>query len=455
MCGFVTLKAGTPVDESWIARRGPDQRSHVTRSGFDFYHYLLHITGEVTPQPFIKGDIVCVFNGEIYNQPYTRSDGEVLIPLYEKYGVEFARHLDGEFAIALYDFSKGLVVFATDPFGTKPMFVRGLESGSYRSALPGVAVPPNTTLIRHFDGRPEQRATNYPFDFNNQHVRTYDRWLDAFSAAVRKRATPHCFIGLSSGYDSGALACELLRQGLEFATYSIPAHEERSVLDARLARTKGRLLHMSVDDYEDEGAFLRRYCEPARFSIEADMNLHCDDLFDDPGAIGSSFIFRRARASGQRVYLSGQGADEILSDYALTPAVSSLRGIFPAQLSVWKNFYGGCQRAYLVKEEHVGGSHGIETRYPFLDAQLVQEFLWLAPELKNERYKAPLFEYFARSDFPFWEGAKRGFAADMNLTPEGDARLAHLLAWKKHARTRKERPVWRDLLQRCWRSGGF
>ena len=41
---------------------------------------------------------------------------------------------------------------------------------------------------------------------------------------------------------------------------------------------------------------------------------------------------------------------------------------------------------YIAKEEYVAGAFGIETRYPFLDVQVVQEFLWLLPELKNGRF---------------------------------------------------------------------
>ena len=39
-----------------------------------------------------------------------------------------------------------------------------------------------------------------------------------------------------------------------------------------------------------------------------------------------------------------------------------------------------------MKEEIIGGSHGIEQRYPFLDKEVVQEFLWLKPELKNKYF---------------------------------------------------------------------
>ena len=36
-----------------------------------------------------------------------------------------------------------------------------------------------------------------------------------------------------------------------------------------------------------------------------------------------------------------------------------------------------------MKEEHVAGAHGIEARYPFLDAAVVQEYLWLTAAAKN------------------------------------------------------------------------
>jgi hypothetical protein len=35
---------------------------------------------------------------------------------------------------------------------------------------------------------------------------------------------------------------------------------------------------------------------------------------------------------------------------------------------------------YLAKEESTAGAHGVETRYPFLDRGVVQEFLWLSAD---------------------------------------------------------------------------
>jgi asparagine synthetase B (glutamine-hydrolysing) len=432
MCGFIAVKSGAAVHDEQVRRRGPDGEKRLTIGGLELRHYLLHVTGEPTPQPFRQGDVVCMFNGEIYNHPFQRSDGEVLIPLYEKFGPEFARHLDGEFAIALYDFGRGHAVFATDPFGTKPLFVRGVECSSYRSAVPGDLVPPNTTLVRRLDGADVGEFRNHEFDFSNQHKGTYDAWIDALGAAVRKRAKAGCFVMLSGGYDSGAVACELLRQGVEFSAYSIKADERPDVLLERQARTKSTLFELSLDDYAAHTRLLREECEQANLLDESGLEMHCEHLFQDPGAVGASFLFAHARARGQKVHLSGHGGDEILADYGHKPNLSSLHGVFPRELMPWKNFSGGCMRAYLTKEEYVAGAHGIETRYPLLDTRLVQEFLWLSPELKNRRHKAPIHEYFVRNGFPFAEGWKVGFSADRNLlNSAGDARLGALFSWRK------------------------
>ena len=71
---------------------------------------------------------------------------------------------------------------------------------------------------------------------------------------------------------------------------------------------------------------------------------------------------------------------------------------------------------YIAKEEYVAGSFGIETRYPFLDTQLVQEFLWIESDLKNKYYKSVVHEYLMRNNFPFDENNKIGFQADRNLS---------------------------------------
>jgi asparagine synthetase B (glutamine-hydrolysing) len=54
-----------------------------------------------------------------------------------------------------------------------------------------------------------------------------------------------------------------------------------------------------------------------------------------------------------------------------------------------------------MKEECVGGSLGYETRYPFLDRKVVQAYLNLKPELKNQNYKSPLTYLLQKFNYPF------------------------------------------------------
>ena len=72
---------------------------------------------------------------------------------------------------------------------------------------------------------------------------------------------------------------------------------------------------------------------------------------------------------------------------------------------------------FAYKDESVGGSYGIEVRYPFLDRSLVQEFLKIDNRLKNKNYKSPIHHYLKKNNYPFLEGPahKVGFRATSNL----------------------------------------
>ena len=62
----------------------------------------------------------------------------------------------------------------------------------------------------------------------------------------------------------------------------------------------------------------------------------------------------------------------------------------------------------IKRDEYIGGYYGIETRYPFLDKDVVQEFLWLSHDLKNKNYKAPLKKYLEILKYPFDLNKKKG-----------------------------------------------
>lgn len=399
MCGFLVYK--NSGNNFFIQKRGGDLTNKIKFQGYTFIHNLLSITGEFSPQPYIDGNIVCLYNGEIYNHQFKKSDGENLIPLYKQYGPDFPKYLDGEWAIALYDFDKKIAIFSTDLFATKPLFRNGLECASYQSGVGGYKILANTIEVISFDGRRETKNV-YEFDLN-QHKDSYLGWIHAFKRAVKKRAAPGCFIGLSSGYDSGAIACELLKQGVDFKAYLIQGHEDVDIIRQRASLIPNHQILDNSVDFKSEQTWLNTQIEP--FIYHTGQTLQSDSA-----SRGLSYICRLAHSEGRKVYLSGQGGDEIIGDYALKPHQSAFRGVFPGHLTLWPNFYGGYQASYLGKEEYVAGSHSIETRYPFLDREVVQEFLWLTPDLKNRHYKSPIHEYLVQNHFPNYYGKKIGLS---------------------------------------------
>ncbi len=439
MCGLIVTNRKVSETEVVKAnffnqRRGPDMTTIVEEYNFTFIHNLLSITGAFTKQPFVdsKNGIVALFNGEIYNYrdfgPFV-SDGESLISLYKKYGWDFVRKLDGEFALVVFDFKKNELLISSDVFATKPLWFaidkKSIGIASYKSSLECLGfknlekVPPNTMRVYRLSDLSlilEQSIFEFSLEQNKG---TLDDFFAAFESAVEKRTRDlreKVFIGLSSGHDSGALALAMTRLGVYFEAYSINGEENPEILRARhtLLRYPPHQVHLSYAAFLKARRYIKKYAEPHRLEINPKHKLR--DIRDDSGAIGLSHICSLARSDGAKIYLSGQGADEIISDYGmcgkkLAPH-STFAGIFPEDLVghfPWYNFYGGAQKDYLAKEEHVSGAYGIEGRYPFLDKFFVQEFLSLTPELKNKSYKYPLAEYMRKYNYPFDPTFKKGF----------------------------------------------
>jgi asparagine synthetase B (glutamine-hydrolysing) len=380
-------------------------------------------------QPLIKDDVVTVFNGEIYNYKSFgnyNSDGECIIDLYNQYGDNFVSRLDGEFAICLIDFKNQKLIIANDVFACKPLWYefKGKEFcvGSYNSQLTGLGfaqgkkLKANTTEVYNLKTLSlTNRLENVKFDIR-QHKTSFDDWLLAFSNSIKKRTAntnKGMFVGMSSGYDSGAIACELEKQNIDFKAYSITNNENNEILDARLKLISNKEpFSMTPIEFEKWKQELRNNCEDFYYQ---------DQFFDynikkDQASMGLASICSRANKEGRRIYFSGQGADEIISDYGFSGKKiykhSSFGGLFPQNLQgffPWHSFWDGTQIQYLNKEEYVAGHFGIETRYPFLDKDLVQEFLWLSADLKNSKYKSCLDEYLKINNFPYQPSEKRGF----------------------------------------------
>ncbi|MBL1073818.1 asparagine synthase (glutamine-hydrolyzing) [Nocardia sp. 2] len=306
--------------------------------------------------------VVC--NGEIYNHRELRraltarghrmrsgSDAEVIPHLYEEYGDGFVEHLDGDFAIALWDRRKQALVLTRDRVGVKPLFYHRRGSrvvfaseikGIMASGLCDIAVDPQGsadclfyghTIAPHTfwrDIRDLEPGTVATLDASGMRSRRYftiferpdpDRPLltgraaveafgERFTAAVAKRIPDEVRggVALSGGLDSSAIAAVAARRcGAPLSTASVALvgeiHDETS-----MSRLVARSLGVGNFEAEMTGA---RACELLPTSM-----WH----FESPfwyGGVATPFLdlTRRAREQGLTVAMSGDGSDELLAGY--------------------------------------------------------------------------------------------------------------------------------------------
>jgi asparagine synthetase B (glutamine-hydrolysing) len=448
MCGFIAFhsKDGSIIDSieknsshlmRLIEKRGPDKTNTLRKSDLFVSHALLAINDYV-PQPLENDRFTIFMNGEIYNKEASsyRNDTEWLLDFFTSGGNP--QDLDGEFIICLIDNYKSELTIISDPFATKPCFLVATDTfvgiSSYVEPLvevlgekiPVLEFPPNTILkVDLKEYRQISANENVQWDFTNPRKSDFDAWCDSFSRSIQKRTNTdkEIFLGLSSGYDSGLIVSELLEQGKRFSSYSIVGAENESVLFDRMQlvndsnNSNAFLVKYNKERYDKHLDFIRK--NSSNYPYRSVQGSFIKWMLDDKAAVGLSMICEDARETNAKIYLSGQGADEIFSDYATKgPHHGTIRGNFTNVRSKWVNFDMGFQRNFLSKEERIPGAWGIEARYPFLDKEVVQEFLWLSDELKNSEYKQCLAYTLRKHGFPFEAKQKRGFNPLKSITAD-------------------------------------
>ena len=438
MCGlyFSTSNDAGKVDRKFLIR-GPDFYNEEVNDNLSMSHSLLSLTGEFTPQPITVDKIKLIFNGQIYNYDKKRflSDSYYIVEKYLLHKLDFWKKLDGEYAIVIYDENKGLVIFLTDIFGTKPMYYsienNKISVSSLKSSLELnghkkiIKCSPNTIYQYDLQTKKLSKIENY-FKFNlDQYKSSFDDWNDKFHESISKRFNKlehEIILPLSSGHDSGAIACALKLLGIDFYSYSFFNNENKKILAKRIfSRFVDAPFKTKFKNTLNNPIITKNLVE--HLEINADEFFYGDTIENltingkkDPGSIGLTYILNKTKKIDKNIKIvaSGQGGDEIYSNnqkytFGLPNPEKfneNLEKLFP-----WQNFYFGSQISYLSKEESIGGSFGLETRYPFLDKALVQEYLNLKPKLKNMYYKSVITNYLMKHKYPFIDDAtKVGFS---------------------------------------------
>lgn len=146
MCGIAGLWNPNAQDvrgtlQAMIAQlhhRGPDGTGFHFEGEIALAHArlaIIDLAGGAQPMCNEDGKVWVTFNGEIFNylelredlvkrghRFTTHSDTEVLVHLYEEHGDDFVRHLNGQFAIGLWDARNRRLVLARDHVGIRPLY---------------------------------------------------------------------------------------------------------------------------------------------------------------------------------------------------------------------------------------------------------------------------------------------------------------------------------------------
>ena len=370
-----------------LEHRGPDDKGIYINNNIGLGHRRLSIidTSSAGHQPFISdnGRYIIVFNGEIYNYqsfyPELKSKGinlksgsdtEVLLKLYELYGMEVLHRLHGMFAFAIWDTVEKKLTLCRDRMGVKPLYYcvhkNTLYFASEQKALFAAGVPIQISengmeeyffnrfvageetlfadvkklLPGHFmviDEEGKSKTTRW-WNLKEQiqnHVKIDNpkKWFEeTFFESVKLRMVSDVPVGvlLSGGLDSCSILSALYHQKFKnIETFNISFSEEEHNeyhLAKKITNQYGYTFNHTK--LENENLY-QNLIETSYYNDEPLMHLN------EPHLLA---IAKLAKPK-VKVLLSGEGADELLGGYVRYKALknASLLKVI-SQLSKFETF---------------------------------------------------------------------------------------------------------------------
>ncbi len=342
-----------------LFHRGPDAQTSYKFKNIHLIHTRLSIQDlEHGSQPFVIGNHVIIFNGEIYNhlelrskvthyQFKTKSDTETLLALYMEHGASALQWCDGMFAFVILDKSNNRLVLARDRVGKKPLYLFNKnnqiffasELNALLHSLPHLSVNEDAIYAYLRTGFFNKQTTPYcdvecvlpgyiyEIDLRSLTVERnkYFEILDYYKKpklpsddnvsdtldSILHRSIKDRLVSsdlevgafLSGGIDSSlivAIASQYVNQLKTFSVKFEGSYDESPLArqTAQRYKTDHYEIPLKMDLANDVEGILARYGEP----------------FMDSSAVPSFYVSREAKKHVS-VALNGDGADELFAGY--------------------------------------------------------------------------------------------------------------------------------------------
>lgn len=348
-----------------IRHRGPDgsQTLLLDRAALGFNRLsFLDLEGGMQPLQNEDKTISMICNGEIYNfqelrddltqkghRFSTRTDVEVILHLYEEYGLDFPGRLNGQFAIALYDSRNGQMLLIRDQIGISPLFytiVNGavvfaseikaileypgverrlnLKAVDQLMNFPGVVAP-----VTFFQGiyalecghmlkiAPGQEIQNieywdlrYSADEEDKGEDYYvDRLRELLKKAISRRLVADVPIGfyISGGLDSSVVACYIGKYLLN-SYYSFSAEIGSGDLD------ESRFQKI-IRDHVNSTHYSTKVAEEEIWANLSQVIYHAESAVKESYDVAAYLLSGLVQQSPAKAVLTGQGSDEFFCGY--------------------------------------------------------------------------------------------------------------------------------------------
>lgn len=377
--------------------RGPDD-SRIVDTGeglFGFQRLAIMGLTKEGMQPFEKDGNYVVCNGELYGfrtvkkelekKGYTfvsDSDCELLLPLYEEYGLDMFTGLDAEFALVMYDPKLGYIA-ARDPIGIRPLFYGYTENskicfGSTVSSLLTIckdikAFPPGTYYV---DGKfVEYRKIYEASDVVSKNVS--ENIHDKLIAGVLKRMDADAKVGylLSGGLDS-SLVCAIAQKHSDKPIRTFSIGMEDDAIDLKYAR--------KVADYigSDHTEFKMTKDDILSALPEVIRILETWDITTIRASLGMYILCKKIHETTDiKVILTGEVSDELFG-YKYTDFAPDAKSFQDEASKRVRELY----MYDVLRADRCISSNSMEGRVPFGDLDFVEYVMNIDPSLKMNKY---------------------------------------------------------------------